>query len=128
MLPTEKSYHKLDVYQKAKSLVLLTYLLTKKFPREELFVLVPQMRRAAISIMANIGEGYAKSSTAEYIRYLDISIGSITELEIYFELVLELKYLTISETEKVQSLILETKKLLYSFQYSLKRRRELQGK
>lgn len=119
----EKSYHKLKVFQKAKLLVLLIYELTKKFPKEELFVLVPQIRRSAISVVANIVEGYSKSSTAEFIRFLDISIGSLVELEVYIDLSFELKFIDENDYQKAGSLVYEVKNLLYSFQYSLKRRR-----
>lgn len=77
----KQGYEKLIVYQKSFGLVLATYKLTKGYPKEELFVLAPQMRRAAISITANIVKGYSKTSRKELIRFLDISKGSINELE-----------------------------------------------
>ena len=122
MLPEtkRKSYYKLIVYQKAKELVLLTYKLTKDFPREERYVLVPQMRRSAISIVANIVEGYIKKSKKEYSRFLDISIGSATELGLYFELSFDLKYLSGQKLKKDNALLTEVKKLLYSYQRSLR--------
>ena len=120
---THKGYKKLIVYQKSRELVLLTYKLTKLFPKEEMYVLLPQMRRAAISVMANIVEGYVKS-TNEFIRFLNISIGSITELEVFFELAYDLKYVSKADNEKSNDLIVETKKLLYSFQKSLKSSRK----
>lgn len=118
----EKSYHKLTVFQKTKYLVLTVYELTKRFPKEELYVLVPQIRRSAISVLANIVEGYSKSSTAEFIRFLDISIGSLVELEVYIDLSFELKYLSLNDYQKINPLAFEVKKLLFAFQYSLKRR------
>ena len=78
------------------------------------------MRRAAISIVANVVEGYSKSSKKEYARFLDISIGSVSELEIYYELSLELRYINKLELDRVNGLILETKKLLYTYQKSLR--------
>jgi four helix bundle protein len=100
ILPLQNyGYHKLVVFQKAKGLVLLTYKLTKKYPKEEQFILLPQMRRAVISIVANIVEGYSKHSTLDFARFLDIAIGSSTELELYFEMSLDLGYIT--ETEFV---------------------------
>jgi four helix bundle protein len=118
-----QGYKKLIVYQKSRELVLLTYKLTKPFPKEEMYVLLPQMRRAAISVMANIVEGYVKS-TNEFIRFLNISIGSLTELEVFFEFAYDLKYVSKSDNEKVNNLVVETKKLLYSFERSLKRSRK----
>src|SRR4030042_308946 len=107
-----KGFQKLLIYQKAKLLVLYIYLLTKKFPKEEIYVLVPQIRRAAISIMANIGEGYTKNSTKEYLRFINIATGSLIELEIYADLVIELKYIAPEEYQKLTNDIEEMKRLL----------------
>jgi len=112
-------YKKLIVYQKSKELVLFVYSITREFPKNEQYVLLPQMRRAVISVMANIVEGYAKSRK-ELIRFLSISIGSLTELEIYFDLCLELNYLKQNEYNKGYNLLIEVKKLLYGFQKSLR--------
>lgn len=98
----------------------ITYKLTKAFPKEEAYVLLPQMRRSAISVVANIVEGYIKKSKKEFARFLDISIGSITELELYFEISSDLKYIDSKNITPANNLLLETKKLLYSFQRSLK--------
>lgn len=124
-LPMQKqSYRKLTVYQKAKELVLLVYRLTRKFPAEEKYTLAPQIRRAAISILANIVEGYSKTSKKDFALFLGISIGSATELELYLELSLELRYLSKSDFKKANSLLIEVKKMLYSFQRRIK---ELEG-
>src|SRR3989344_957151 len=94
VLPGNNSYRKLTVYQKAKKLVLGVYSVTNGFPPEEKYSLVPQIRRAAISIVANLVEGYSKNSRKDFARFLQISIGSSTELELYLELSVELKYLS----------------------------------
>ncbi len=114
------SYHKLIVYQKAKELVLVVYQITKSFPKEESYVLLPQMRRAAISVPANIVEGYVKKSRKDFSRFLGISIGSLAELQIYFELSLDLNYISKNEFDKISVLLIEVQKLLYSFQKGLK--------
>ncbi|KKQ35720.1 MAG: S23 ribosomal protein [Candidatus Woesebacteria bacterium GW2011_GWA1_37_7] len=106
-------YKKLVLYSKSKELVLLIYELTKKFPKTELYSLVPQMRRAAISVLANIVEGYAKGSSKEYARFLTISIGSVTELEVYIDISFELGYINIKESNEANNIIFELKKLLY---------------
>lgn len=121
-LPEEKGYQKLKIYQKAKDLVLLVYQLTKGFPKEERYVLVPQIRRAAISIVANIGEGYARTSTKEFIRFINIAVSSLIELEIYSHLINNLRYVSSTESKKLQDSILEMKRLLYSSKYSLEKR------
>jgi len=117
-----RSYHKLIVYQKSLELLLMTYRLTKMLPKEEIYILLPQIRRAAISIVANIVEGYSKSSTKEFIRFLDISRGSLTEVELYFEICLRLGYFTNEEFDRAQCLLTEVKKLIYSFQKALRKR------
>ena len=78
------------------------------------------MRRAAISVVANIVEGYSKTSRKELIRFLEISKGSINELELFFKVSYELHYFDKMEFEEKISLILEVKKLLYSYQKSLR--------
>ena len=113
------SYHKLTAFQKAKSLVLLVHKLTYKYPKEEQFSLVSQMRRAVISIVANLVEGYSKGSTKEYIRFLNIAIGSATELKIYLEISLGLNYLKESDFNQAQDLLIEVFKLLYTYKKSL---------
>lgn len=119
--PKTQSYHKLIIYQKSLDLLLLTYKLTRKLPKEEVYILLPQIRRAAISVIANIVEGYSKSSTKEFIRFLDISKGSLTEVELYFELCLKLNYFTNEDYNQAQNLLIEVKKLIYSFQKSLRK-------
>ena len=117
-----QSYHKLIVYQKSKQLVIIVYQITNQFPKSEQFSLVPQIRRASISIPANIVEGYSKSSTKDFIRFLDISLGSLAELEFYLELCQELKYLDQNNYNRLAGLSLEVRKLLRSFQKSLRQR------
>jgi four helix bundle protein len=119
--PKTQGYRKLIVYQKSLDLVLLTYRLTKKLPKEEIYILLPQIKRAVISVVANIVEGYSKSSTKEFIRFLDISRGSLTEVELYFELCLKLNYLTGQDYDQAQGLLIEVQKLIYSFQKSLRK-------
>jgi len=113
------SYYKLIAFQKAKSLVLLVYKLTYNYPKAEQFSLVSQMRRAVVSIVANLVEGYSKGSTKEYIRFLNIAIGSATELKIYFEISLDLNYLNTENFNKAQNLLNEVFKLLYTYKKSL---------
>ena len=115
------SYKKLQLYQKARLLVLKTYQITSLYPKSELYSLVTQMRRSAMSVLANIVEGYSKESAPEYARFLTISIGSITELEVYLDISLDLGYLSKDKLDKMNTIIIEVKRLLYG---SRKRARE----
>ncbi len=122
--PQNYGYHKLVVFQKAKGLVLATYNLTKKYPKEEQYILLPQMRRSVISIVANIVEGYSEHSTLDFARFIDISIGSSTELEVFFEISYDLGYITDTEFKEVSEDLTEVRKLLFSFQKALKGKRK----
>ncbi len=116
------SYKKLVLYQKAEELVVLTYKTTSSYPKEELFGLVSQMRRAAVSVVSNIVEGYIKQSSKEYSRFLLISIGSLTELEVQIELSKDLNFINQLHYDKISSLISEVGKLLYSTQKSISKK------
>ncbi|MDI6853442.1 MAG: four helix bundle protein [Deltaproteobacteria bacterium] len=80
-MPTVKSYQDLVVWQKAMSLVTEIYRISQKFPKEEIFGLTSQIRRAAVSIPSNIAEGQGKSSTGEFKSFLGHAKGSLAELE-----------------------------------------------
>jgi len=117
-----KGFKKLTVYQKTKILVLEIYKITEKYPSNEQFVLVNQMRRAAISILANIVEGYAKKSSKEFARFLTISIGSLTELEVFLDLSCDLDYIDLTTLATINSLLQEVKRLLYGTRKSARLR------
>jgi len=76
-----KPHHKLKVWQKAIDLVVEVYRVTEHFPKEEIYGLINQMRRAAVSIASNIAEGAARGSNAEFRKSLAIAQGSAAELE-----------------------------------------------
>jgi len=83
----------LEVWQKAHVLVLQVYETTRSFPDRERFELVAQMRSSAVSITANIAEGFARMHRREKVRFYNISQGSVSELRYYFILCRDLKYL-----------------------------------
>lgn len=89
-----QDYHGLLVWKRAMEFVKLVYRLSKHFPREELFGLISQLRRAAVSVLANIVEGRGKPTDKDFIRFLYISKGSLNECQCYFELAFELEYIT----------------------------------
>jgi len=113
--PPSKSFKELIVWQKAHQLVLRTYRLTKKYPKEELFWLISQMRRSAVSVAANIVEGYRKRGKADKARFMNISEGSLDELTYYFILSNDLEYLTAQEYEQLNAQCEEVSKLLSSY-------------
>ncbi len=107
-----KTFEDLLVWQKAHSFVLTTYRLSGAFPSHELYGLSSQLRRAAVSIGANIAEGFRKRSKAENVRYLSIAQGSLEECRYYLILTRDLKYSDISET---MLLLEEVSKLLGAY-------------
>ena len=109
-----KDFKKLVVWQKAHELVLLVYRLTKKFPKEERFNLIDQMRRSATSIATNIAEGCGKYSQKDFVAYLQVSQGSSQEIEYLSILSKDLKYITIEEYDDLNSRINEVKAMLIS--------------
>lgn len=88
-----KTYRDLLVWQKSMALVTEIYHLSKSFPRDELYGLVSQMRRCAVSIPSNMAEGYGRNSTGEYIHFLRIATGSLYELQTQIEISLNLQYI-----------------------------------
>lgn len=89
-----KAFRKLIVWQRAHELTLLTYKASEKFPKHEMFGLTSQIRRAVVSIESNIAEGYALGTAPNYLRHLNISVGSLAETECQIEIAHDLKYLS----------------------------------
>jgi four helix bundle protein len=90
---TQSSHKDLVVWQKAMDLVVECYRLSDRFPRSEDFGLRLQLRRAAVSVPANIAEGRGRTGIAEYLHYLSIAHGSLKELETHLEIANRLGYL-----------------------------------
>jgi four helix bundle protein len=88
-----KTHKDLDVWKDSINLVLEIYQATKKFPKEELFCLAQQLRRAAISVPSNISEGAARNQKREFIRFLRISAGSLAEIETQIFIAKQLLYI-----------------------------------
>ncbi|HDR15181.1 MAG TPA: four helix bundle protein [Desulfobacteraceae bacterium] len=98
-----RHYKDLIVWQKAMDLVTMVYQATKEFPKEELYGLTNQVRRAAVSIPSNIAEGQARQSAAEFKNFLSIARGSLAEVETQLLIATRLNYLT----QKKLTLIME---------------------
>ena len=89
-----QSYKDLDIWKRSCTMVTTIYRATENFPKREMFGLTSQLRRAAISVPANIAEGAARLYTREYIRFLSNALGSIAELETLFKVSVDLGYIT----------------------------------
>jgi four helix bundle protein len=94
-----KSYRELIIWQKSMDLVTMIYKFTASYPREEMFGLTSQLRRAAVSIPANISEGQARNTSGEFRQFLWIAYGSLAELETLTILSNNLNYLTTENAE-----------------------------
>jgi four helix bundle protein len=106
-------YKKLLVWEKADQLVHEVYDLTVKFPKEEIFSLTSQLRRAALSVPANIIEGHARNNKNEFRHFLSIALGSLAEVEYYLEFSLKRNFITSSEYQEVRTIREDCGKLLW---------------
>ncbi len=106
-----QSFKELIVWQKAYRLVLEIYKITKDFPKTEIYGLVQQMRKAAISIPSNIAEGYGRRHKTEYHQFLSIAYGSLAELETQYLLSIDLGY--IRQSGVLEALLKEVGGMLY---------------
>lgn len=89
-----QSYENLNVWKQAIDFAVIIYGLSKKFPKDEQFGIISQIRRAVVSISSNIAEGSSRKSSKDFIRFIDISIGSLNEVESLLEISFQLEYLT----------------------------------
>ncbi len=110
-----KNFKELQVWQKAHQLTLLLYKITTSFPADEKYGLVSQIKQSASSIAANIAEGCGRSGDAELARYLQIAMGSASELEYHILLAHDLKIIETSNYEELTNEVVEIKKMLASF-------------
>ena len=109
-----QNYKDLKVWEKAHEFTLRIYEVTKLFPKEEIYSLTNQLRRAASSIPANIAEGCGKNSKADFANFLNIALGSANESEYYLLLSKDLLYLKLENFETLNKLINEIKAMLIS--------------
>ncbi|HVU39006.1 MAG TPA: four helix bundle protein, partial [Opitutales bacterium] len=122
MHPPAKTFQSLLVWQKAHAFVLTVYKTTETFPKHELYGLTSQLRRAAVSIPANIAEGFRKRSLADKSRFYNISQGSLEECRYYLILAQDLDY---AETHPLQIQLDEVARLLHGYIASLSKTRIL---
>jgi len=109
-----KTYRDLLVWQKSMKLVTEVYKNTQTFPNNELYGLVSQIRRCAVSIPSNIAEGYGRYSTNDYTRFLQIAIGSLFELQTQLEISFNLNYLASEDFSSLYEKTREVERMLSS--------------
>lgn len=107
-----KTYQELIVWQKGIELVIEVYRLTKLYPKEELYGLTSQTRRAVVSIPSNIAEGYARKHRPEYLQFTRIAFGSGAELETHLIIAKRLQFSSPEEFEKAELLLGEVMRML----------------
>ena len=116
-----RDHTKLRAFELADEVVLLLYRVTKNFPKEELFGLTSQMRRAAVSVPSNIVEGCAHKGVADYCRFLSIAFGSLRELKYQVSLSKRLGFLSTENASVIEPKIEETEKVLNGLIRSLRK-------
>jgi four helix bundle protein len=109
-----KTFRDLLVWQKAMNLVTLIYQISKGFPKDELYGLTSHMRRTAVSIPANIAEGYGRKSTQDYLRFLRIAMSSNFELQTLLEIAFNLNYLSAASFNDLYEKSRELERMLSS--------------
>ncbi len=120
--PEVQSYRDLTVWQKSLDVVVACYRLTREFPVHEQYGLTSQLRRAAVSVPANIAEGHGRRSTREYLHHLRIAYGSLMELETHLQIAGRLNYVLDADLATILSATEEVGRMLNGLQSALERR------
>ncbi len=107
-----RDHTKLRAFELADEVAVLIYRATRGFPKEEIYGLASQMRRAAVSVPSNIVEGCARESQVEYLRFLEIAFGSLRELHYQFGLAMRLGYTDEPGVSDCDATMMETEKVL----------------
>ena len=117
-----KTFRDLLVWQKSMNFVTEIYKESKSFPKEETFGLTSQIRRSSVSIPSNISEGYGREGVKDYIRFLNIAMASLFELQTQLEIAFNLEYLKKEKFDILYELSREIERMLSSFIKSIKSR------
>jgi len=123
-----RSYRDLRVWQRGMDLVESIYVITQSFPKHEIYGLTSQMRRAAVSIPANIAEGHSREHTKEFRNFLSVAQGSISELETEVEIATRLGYLTAEQFRRLMDHIAGLAKEVRALREALAKKLAVQAK
>lgn len=123
----EFNFEKLDVYKKSNDFVSEIYLLTRDYPKEEIFGLTSQLRRAAVSISLNIAEGSARTKK-DFSRFVDMARGSILECVTILQISLKQNYINETKSNDFKNKLIEISKMLSGLKRSLTTNYELRTK
>jgi four helix bundle protein len=118
-----KDFRQLKVWEKSHQLALAVYKVTAKFPKEELYGLTSQIRRASMSVPTNIAEGCGRNTDAEFARFLQIAMGSASETEYQLLLSHDLGFLTKAQYDQLNTDVTEIKRMLASLLKTLRANR-----
>lgn len=123
-----RNYRDLQVWTKAHALTLDLYRISRAFPREEIYGLTSQLRRAAASIGANLAEGCGRRTSSEFARFIRIAMGSASELDYHLLLSRDLELMTEDDFKRTTRSLVEVRKMLTSLLSSVEEQLELKTK
>jgi len=115
-----RDFRKLDVWQKSHDLAMHVHIVTKQFPKEEIYGLTSPTRRSATSVPMNISEGCGRDSVLDFRRFLSIAAGSASELEYQILLARDLEYLNQEQFERLTAKVIEVRRMLAALIRKLK--------
>jgi four helix bundle protein len=115
-----QDFKKLQVWEKSHDLTLKIYGVTSQFPREEVYGLTSQVRRACASVPTNIAEGCGRESPADFARFLQIAMGSASETEYLILLARDLKYINTNQYTELVDVVIYIKKMLINLQKNIR--------
>ena len=125
----QRPHKKLEVWKNAMDLAVRVYEVTREFPKEEIYGITSQLRRAAVSVPSNIAEGAARTSEKEFLQFINIAQGSLSEIDTQVELSNRLNYVDDQRYKDLQEKIVVVSKQLYGLRRSIqnKKRYNLKG-
>lgn len=123
-----RDFHKLIIWQRSHQLTLAVYRISKSFPKEEIFGLTSQMRRAVSSIPTNIAEGCGRASNKDFAHFLQIAIGSATEVEYQLLLAHDINYINDDDYQALTEETVVVRKMIIKYQSELKSSSSLEAR